>query len=264
MNASRIWTVGAVLLIAAILGLGWVLGVAPLLTQASAADLERAGAQNQTALQRAALEQMKVDFGRLEEIQEELRTLQASIPVDEQIDVFASSVEAAASRNGALLTSIVAAEMPYGSSPEAPVAVPATGGVIMSTPAGTVYTVAVSIVLQGDLGELFASFQELQTASRLFLATGIILDNSENPEATISGYVFLLTDRQVAATPEEAATTPLGPGTTYQVPDLQESMPEWLGGEGEAPNQVIDGDEPEPTGTPTPGATPNPTATPSG
>jgi hypothetical protein len=258
MNASRIWTAGAVLLIGGILALGWLLGAAPLLAQAAAADTERISAEAQTRTQRAALEVMKVDFGRLEEIQTELRDLQTSIPTEERIDAFAAAAEAVATRNGVLLTSVVAPEMPFGSSAAAPVTTAGTGGAVTTTPAGTVYAIPVTLGIEGQDVGLFATLRDLQTLTRLFLVTSITVNGYSStgtpPSATVSGYIFILTDRPLAATPEEAATADLGPGTTYQVPDLEGALP---GGLGSDPT-------PAPTGTPAPTPTPTPTGTPSG
>src|SRR5690606_22632990 len=100
MTASRLWTVGAVALIAAILALGWFLGIAPLLAQKAAADAERANVEAQTALQQAQLQIMKTDFENLDEILADLEPLTTSIPPYEGVELFAAYVSGVAGSHG--------------------------------------------------------------------------------------------------------------------------------------------------------------------
>lgn len=253
MTSSRIWTVGAVVLIAAILALGWLLGVAPLLGQSAAADLERASVETQNIAQRATLEQMQADFGRLDEIETELGELRSSIPAEEATDLFAIAVERAALANDVFLTSFVASEMPFLGA-EGASASPGVGGVAMQTAAGSVYAIPVTIGLEGEDVGLLGALRDLQMLPRLFVVNSITITgpsiSTEQPTATISGYILLLTDRALAPTPEDAAVAPAAENTSnYEVPDLDEALPDWLGGGDEAGN---DGATPTPTPTPTP------------
>lgn len=263
MTASRLWTVGAVALIAAILALGWFLGIAPLLAQASTADAERVGVEGQTAAQRAQLEVMKADFARLDEILAELDPLQDSIPEYEGTELFAAYVSTVAAQHEITVTSYVASEMPFGGAVvegEATTTSSGTGGPALTTAAGTVYALPITIAFEGTPEAVTDAVRTLQSGPRLFLVQNLSFSRGTGgtPSATVSGYIFLLTDRALAATPDQAAATPADgvPGTTYQVPDLEEAMPEWLGGDGEAPNEVIDGATPTPTPTPTETPTP--------
>lgn len=254
MTATRIWTVAAVALIAAILGLGWLLGVAPLLAQASTADSERANVEAQNAAHEASLTIMKADFERLDEIEAELAGLQRSIPPGERVTAFASFVESVVSAHGLSLRSIVAGELPFGATDaEVAGATAGLGGSALSIPAGTVFALPVTIGLEGEPEAVMDAVRALQTGERLFLVGNVTFSRGgvgSTPGATVVGYIFLLTDRQLAATPEEAATAPEpGPGTTYQVPDLDAALPEWLGGEGQTPGETP---APDPSSTPTP------------
>lgn len=260
MTASRLWTVGAVALIAAILALGWFIGIAPLLAQATTADAERAGVETQTATQRAQLEIMKADFERLDEILAELDPLQDSIPAYEGTELFAAYVSTVAAQHEITVASYVASEMPFGGAVvegEATTTSSGTGGPALTTAAGTVYAIPITIGFEGTPEAVTDAVRTLQSGPRLFLVQNLSFSRGSGggtPAATVSGYIFLLTDRALAATPDQAVAAPADgvPGTTYQVPDLQEAMPEWLGGEGEAPNEVIDGATPTPTPTGTP------------
>lgn len=265
MNATRIWTFGAGVVIIAILVLGWLLGVAPLLQQAAAAEADRAAVETQNATLRGALEGMKDDFARLGEIEAELAELQSSIPAEEQLDYFARGVEHAARANGVHLDSFIAAEMPFlgGATADGAVALTGTGGIATTTAAGTVYAIPITIGLEGSVDGMLGTLHALQLLPRLFLVNGTAVtvpgpSSGEPPSATITGYVFILTDRALAPTPEDAAVAPTPENSSnYEVPDLDAALPEWLGGEGTAPSTVTgQGETPAPT--PSPSGTPAP------
>lgn len=260
MTATRIWTVGAVALIAAILALGWFLGIAPLLAQKSAADAERANAELQTATQQAQLQIMKADFENLDAILADLEPLATSIPASEGVERFAAYVSQVAAAHELSVTSYVAAEMPFGGQVvegEAATTSTGTGGPALTTAAGTVYALPITIGFEGTPEALTDAVHTLQTGPRLFLVQNVSFARGSaggTPSATVTGYLFLLTDRTLAATPEESATTSATtegvPGQTYQVPEMDELMPDWLSGGGS------DDPTPAPTGSPTPTPTP--------
>jgi Tfp pilus assembly protein PilO len=262
MTTTRVWTVGAVLVIAGILALGWLLGVAPLLAQTAAAEAERAGIETQNLAQQSQLAVMKADFENLDAVQQELLALQASIPAEERTEVFASAVETFAGANGVVLKSYVAGEMPFlGAQVDgaAPTSTAGVGGVALSTSAGTVYAIPVTIGVEGTPEAAMDFVRTLQAGQRLFLVNSVSFDRGTRgtPSATVTGYIFLLTDRQLAPTPEDAAAAAPEHTSNYEVPDLNEALPEWLGGEGSAPSTVTGGGAtpaptPAPTGTPAP------------
>lgn len=261
MTATRIWTIGAVALIGAILALGWFLGVTPLLAQATAADTERAQVEAQIALQQAQLEKLRADFARLDELEAELAELQSSIPEYEGTELFAAYVSTVASAHGLSVTSFVASEMGYGgaaSGDGAATGVAGAGGPALSTAAGTVYAIPITIGFEGTPEALTDAVRTLQNGPRLFLVQNVTFSRgtSGTPGGSVVGYIFILTDRQLAATPEDAQLQESQHTSNYHVPDLDEALPEWLGGEGTAPDEFLDGATPTPTPTPT--GTPTP------
>lgn len=259
MTATRVWTVGAVLVIVGILALGWLLGVSPLLAQTAAADAERAGVETQNLAQQSQLAVMKADFENLDAVQQELLALQASIPAEERTEVFASAVETFAAATGVVLRSYVASEMPFlGASVDGAVTSTAgVGGVALATSAGTVYAIPVTIGVEGSPEAAMDFVRTLQAGHRLFLVNSVSFDRGGVGTATVTGYIFLLTDRPLAPTPEDAAAAAPENTSNYEVPDLNEALPEWLGGEGSAPSTVTGGGA-TPTPTPTPTGTPAP------
>lgn len=257
MTATRIWTIGAVALIAAILALGWFLGIAPLLAQKATADAERAGVEAQTAAQQAALQIMKADFENLDTILADLKPLETSIPSYEGVELFAAYVSAVAAQHGVGVSTYVAAEMPYGGAVvegEAATTSSGTGGPALTTAAGTVYALPITIGFEGTPEALTDVVRVLQNGPRLFLVQNVTFARGSagaSPTASVTGYLFLLTDRVLATTPDQATAVPAGttegvPGQTYQVPEMDELMPDWLSGGGST------GPTPGPSSTPTP------------
>lgn len=257
MTATRIWTFGAAALIVAVLALGWFLGIAPLLAQKAAADSERANVEAQTATQQAQLQIMKADYENLDTILAELKPLEESIPSSEGVELFAAYVSSVAASHELTVTSYVAAEMPYGGAVvegEAATTSSGTGGPALTTAAGTVYALPITIGFEGTPEALTDAVRTLQTGPRLFLVQNMSFSRGTaggTPTATVVGYLFLITDRVLAATPADATATPTGttegvPGQTYEVPPMDELMPDWIsgGGSGETPT-------PAPTETPT-------------
>ena len=265
MIATRVWSVGAVALIGAILALGWFLGISPLLAQKAAADAERASVEAQTVAQQATLQVMKADFENLDAILAELKPLEASIPSYEGVELFAAYVSTVAAQHELSVTTYVASEMPFGGAVvegEAATTSSGTGGPALQTAAGTVYALPITIGFEGTPEALTDAVRTLQTGPRLFLVQNVSFARGSaggTPSATVTGYLFLLTDRALAATPADVATTPTGtaegvPGQSYQVPDMGELMPDWISG---GSSDSDDEPAPDPTGTPTPGSTPS-------
>lgn len=106
MNQSRLWTVGAVLLIFGLLAGTWFLGVAPRLSEAGEADTARQQAESLNTLHRQTLAALQADFERLEEILDELAEAQTLVPEGQELSAFITEVGELAGRNGVQVTDI--------------------------------------------------------------------------------------------------------------------------------------------------------------
>ena len=80
MNSTRIWSVGAALLITVILALGWLLGISPKLAEAQLADAALLETQAVNAGHELRLAEIKEQFEGLDELKEELDELQTALP----------------------------------------------------------------------------------------------------------------------------------------------------------------------------------------
>jgi hypothetical protein len=234
MNGMRIWTLVTVVLIAAILGLGWLLGVSPLLAQAATSDGERANVELTNTAQEATLALMKSQNEQIDSMLAELELLNASIPGEVDSDTVYKLLSNYQAESGAVPTLISLGEaVQYGIPVDAEVTTageaPQSGDVPQGALATSLYTVSVTISFDGtELDDLMSYVAALQQGPRLFLVTSA----TRAPEsATITAYMFVIYD----------GTTPV----IVQPPD-----------------EVVPEPTPEPTATPGETTVPTPTPTP--
>jgi hypothetical protein len=238
MNANRIFGLVTVLIVGAVLVLGWMLGVSPLLAQAAAADEQRVGVEQTNLAETAKLTQMKAQFDRLDEIEVELAKLRISMPAEVDFDFTYGLLSNYQSGTGATVNSIQTGEaLPYGAATGAEVATAATPTVV--APSGF-YTVPITITFdQVPVDRVLAYASAMQNGPRLFLVTSVMGEGGAS--SSITAFMFVMYDPDAPRGAAEEAysgvlLTPKAAGKAVVVPT------------------------PEPTSTP--GATPTPTPTP--
>lgn len=236
MNGNRIWVLVTTVAIAAILGLGWLLGVSPLLAQAETAETERAAVELTNASQQAALLQMQDQFEQLDDLEVALEELRLSIPGETDADgVYAllAAYRDVAGASPALIT--LGEAVQYGvpvdagttASPAPGSAPPATGRL-----ATDLYSVPITVTFEGtSLDAVYAFVYLMQHGPRLFLVSSV----TTSPEgSTITAHVFVIHDGATSVVVPEGATVPEPAPTESATPT------------------------PDPSGTPTPEVTPTP------
>lgn len=234
MKGNRLWILGTVAAIAAIVLVGWLLGVSPKLTEISAATAERDSVESMNTVQAAEIATLRDKQENFDDLETQLDKVRSSIPDRVLAEDFSDAVSAAATTTASKLTGITLAEAgPWGVAavPDgAPVAESGEG--VESPPIPTapegVYTVAVTITLEAEPASFFGVVDMLQKGPRLFLVTNLTYDYDEDKTGTIVGYLFVIVDPN--------APVP----TADQIADPQ----------------------PAPTETPTPSESPTPTPTP--
>lgn len=241
MNANRIFGLVTVLIVAAVLVLGWILGVSPLLTRAATADEERVAVEQTNQQETAKLTQMKAQFDRLDEIEVELAKLRISMPAESDTDFTYRLLSQIQSASGATVNSIQTGEaLPYGvATGTAVAAVPSEPQV--ATPSA-LYTIPVTITFDKVPASNVMTFASLmQNGPRLFLVTSITGDGEDS--STITAYMFVMHDPNAPRGAAELAYSGVLP--TPKVSAKVEVEP-----------------TPEPTAAPEESATPTPTPTP--
>lgn len=249
MTANRIFAIVTVLVIAAVLGLGWLLGVSPLLAAAAQADQERIAVEQTNLAQQATLASMKAEFDRLDEIEDELQALRVAIPNEVDSDTIYSYLAGIQFGSGASVESITTdAAVPYGQTAETAAA--SESGEAAATSGAAqfdgLYTVPVTITFVKGVSveEIIAFAAAMQNGPRIFLVTAITRPASSDGSAgTITAYMFVLADRDDS------------PGASTGSHD--EALAEYSVGT-IAPwgQQDVDADDQAATPTPTPTPTP--------
>jgi hypothetical protein len=206
-----------VLVIAVLVALGWILGIEPRLTEARAADEERAGVETLNTTYEQTLVTLKELDADLPALTEQLDELEAALPPDAQVSTLLGQLNALADESGVELTSITAgvpekfgaaaaaaallapAEIPAPAEEgEAPAPVTAEPEPVAPTPENFVL-VPVSVEFTGDPGGLLAFVEKVQYGTRLFLVEALdITYDGGGGKVKIDGFVYVLTDPPVA------------------------------------------------------------------
>lgn len=222
MKGNRIWILLTLLIIAAILGLGWLLAVSPLLTQAQEAELQRRDAELTNAAQAAALVQMKEQFEQLDQLEVDLEALRLSIPSDVDSDyVYAllSTYQATSGATPSLITLGEAVQFGIPVAAESTTATPsaASGPAATGRLATDLYTVPVTISFESTpVDSVLAFVNQLQHGPRLFLVTSV---TTSAQASTITAYMFVIRDvTQAPDVPEEGQQPPLPTPTPTPTP----------------------------------------------
>ena len=235
MTGNRLWTLGSVVLIVAIVAMGWLLAISPMLTQADAARLQAQTIDAQNASQQVSTTKLAASFAKLPELEATLATLQKAIPEDADLDTFLDGMQKTADATGVVVNSYTAAEavaygggsitaapaQPAGASPSpSPSPSPdsgSTGSVAPAVPAdpagalaGKLFTVPVTLGLKGSPEQVMAFTRAMQESSRFFLVTDVSFAGGSGATGTVAGSLFVL---RASAAPG-ATTGAAAPDTT--------------------------------------------------
>jgi hypothetical protein len=257
VNATRIFGLVTAIAIAAILGLGWLLGLSPLLTAAAQAEDERALVEQNNLAQQATLAAMKADFERLDEIEAQIEAFRVAIPNEVDSDVIYDYLSRI--QGGVPMVEMITTgeAVPYGQVDGAP----DEGADPSQAPVGVaqfdgLYTVPVTIdFVKGTPAEAIIAFAgAMQNAPRIFLVTAITRPvGSDGSAGTITAYMFVLAARDDTPGASAGQHDPALDG------DISGFGPWGKSGGSSAPSPTPTTSETE---TPAPSDSPTPTPTP--
>jgi hypothetical protein len=256
MNDNRLWMIGAGLLSAIIVALGWFLGVSPQLTVLSAANAEIANVNALNEQQQLSLAGMQADFGNLEKVRAELDELRLSVPARTAYPDFLRDITRAASDSQVFLTGMTAGSATIFTAPdvetppaETPTEGEATDGTtdnaapVPAAPAATndgFIAIPVTISFQSGAAPFVDMMGEILKFDRLFLVTNIVFAPKGEDDAvgdffttTVTGFIYVLID----------------PSLPVIEPSLEDLAATLQPTETPGPNQTP---TPEPTSTPAP------------
>jgi hypothetical protein len=125
--SNRVIAFGTIVLSVAIVALGWFLGVAPRLADASATEAERQAVQAQNAGLQAQLVQLRDDFTRIDELRAGVSALRASIPDNADYAGFVSELNGLSGATGAQVSRLNVGDASWYANVQAPAGQPVTG-----------------------------------------------------------------------------------------------------------------------------------------
>lgn len=234
MTANRLWIAGTAILVAAVLALGWVLGISPKLAEASAADKTRESVDAANTISLQELASLKKQFEGIEGIRDELYELQKSIPVDADLPDFIRQLNAMGAKYGVAIESITTNDASIWTKPEVPPTDADGKPIDISSVPDTFAIVPIALKVSGSYAQILAFAQALQHGERLFLMGTFVVTTSGPGEDGVSvydgeigGVVFVLEGPR--ARPEEprepepeptptATPIPTGSGTPTPTP----------------------------------------------
>ena len=214
MDKNRLWVIGSVLVMAAILALGLVLGIQPQLKSASEARAERLVVETTNAEQSLALAQLKMDYARIDEVRSELAPLTRSVPAGTEMPAFINQLSELAGQSQVSLAMITVtepqayaevaapvAEAPVadvaaeGAADDAAVAAPVAAAPVSTAgvppvvdariTAANFASLSLQISIKGDYSRVLDFVNGLQTGSRLFLVSNITTTTLSTEGATV-------------------------------------------------------------------------------
>lgn len=106
MNQSRLWTIGAVLVVIGLLAGTWFIGIAPRLNDARDADTAREQAVTLNSAHRQTLAILQAEHERLDEIRAQLAEARSVIPEDAEHPALMASIDAIARQTGVTVASL--------------------------------------------------------------------------------------------------------------------------------------------------------------
>lgn len=229
MDRNRLWILGTVLLIVATVMLGWMLGIAPKLSEARAANTERATVEAQNSEYEAQLATLKTQFESIDDLEAELDSLRQEVPNDADLPDFLRQLDKIGQAHSVTFTNIqVSDAQPYAPLvPPEPAASTESADDSATDPAAAAASpqpraidptvnsritaenfvaIPVSVSVDGSYDNVLAFIKGVQEGTRLTLVTAFNTAAATDPKATtitasVSGLIYVLLDSAAAVTP---------------------------------------------------------------
>lgn len=215
MKSGKTRLIALSLLLVVVIVAGWLIGIAPQLADASAANSSRVAVLSQNATNEALLRQLKADYVGIEGIRNQLSVLRAAVPASAEISTFVTELNTLAIANKVTVRSITVND----AKPYIPLAAaPANSSAESSTPLVTnpkitstnFIVIPVQFSLTGNYSNVLEFVHEVQVGSRLFLISNLssmgatdakavpVRGSKSGPnalqkvDATVGGYIYVL------------------------------------------------------------------------
>ncbi|TFC82243.1 hypothetical protein E3T23_04705 [Cryobacterium cheniae] len=210
MDKNRLWMIGSALMMVLVVALGWVVGLQPQFAAIATANDQRVSVEQTNAGHRAALAKLKEDFKGLDGLNQELATLNKSVPSGTNAPDYVDQLDALANANQVTLKGLTIADAeaytpvalvaPVAPAPEAGAPAPSPAPTATPTPtaapgsppvtnagitAANFASLSVQITVSGTYSNVLKFVNGLQTGPRLFLVTGLTTTSSTGSSAPV-------------------------------------------------------------------------------
>ncbi|MCU1585285.1 MAG: hypothetical protein JWM49_1841 [Microbacteriaceae bacterium] len=240
MDRNRLWTIGAVLVMVALVAGGWFLGIQPQVAAAAAADQGRATTNATNATAASLLASLKKDYSDLAPLKTRLATLEESVPSGNGMSSFVSEINSLAGAHGVTVNTITVADpTPYtppvapaptpsasaspspSPSPSATAAAPAAPTGPAASPqvtnpkitAANFIAIPVTLAISGTYSDVLDVVSGLQSGPRLFLVDALSTDTKSGAvDATVGGLVYVLLAAGATGSTAASASSPTSGG----------------------------------------------------
>ena len=227
MNGRRLWTIAGSAVIVAILGLGWFLGVSPVLDTAAASSDSREQVEATNANYEQQLAALAKEFENIDKLRDELGTATKHIPGNAGVADLLRQLTTLQQQTGAVVTGVTLKDaqfyVPPTAAAPAPTAAPTdsatpapdstaapaapttvlidpSAGIAPTDPAqaalvstGNFLAIPVTLEVTGDVNQMLAFVTGLQGTERLFLVTKFST-GGEGATGSVDGLIYVLID----------------------------------------------------------------------
>lgn len=204
MNGTRLWTLGAILLIVALVAGTWFIGMAPRLTEAAQANDERESVEQQNLVHEATLAVLQQQFDGVEVLQKELDEMQVALPGGLDLPELINEVNRVSGASGVVVTSLtLGIPTPYVPTADATQAGPQFAAAIAGIAPENLLIIPLDLAVSGTHGGVLAFVSSLQSGNRLVLVHDLALTSGamsdDSPvDYTLSSQLFVLLDSSAA------------------------------------------------------------------
>ena len=227
MDKNRLWVIGAVLAIGAIVVLGWLLGISPKLTEVRANQAERDATVAQNAAHEAQIVTLKNQFDDIDALKDDLAEIRLAVPAAAEAPALVAELNSIAGSSQvvisgltqndaqafdpALLAVVPATAAPEAGTPAPPSASPSKGNDLGAVPAPAVdprltatnfIAIPISITVDGPYDRVLDFVSGVQHGDRLVMVTAVsttIPTAEGSVTGTITALVYVLLDPSAMA-----------------------------------------------------------------
>lgn len=245
MKSNRLWAIGTVIIVAAVVGLGWILGISPKLAEAA----QTSTAADQVDAENLSLQQqiiaLKAAYENIDIVREELDGLEESMPPTDDLPDFIREINTLANKNGVTIDAITLGAYDVFVSSSAS-AIPEVAAAEASMGESLV-KLKMTLKFTGSDTAIVAFNEDLQTGDgRLFLVTNFVVQEGtsttqpppvetvdgevvEETEVTfngeVSGFLYIVINPNVEFDADEEVDVDTGTETPTPTPTPTEPTP---------------------------------------